>query len=973
MLEFQNIPILFTEGVDTKTDKYLKTANDVLRNATVSGKGTPSKRNGFDKSGLALFASFNGPYPYSVEEIYDVHSGNNQLGVLHSQGCATYNPETNGFSADAFVSTKPVSYISPAIKSISSVPVFESGDYQAVSYAKCSTHSAVFGTNRAAVYDAKGRLVFDNETTGTFKFLVINDEIYVVSVALAGNSLRISKILPDGSSVLLGTLADSNFNINSFFNYYDCCTDGTDIFVVAFATTGVNANLLRISTNGLTTTTATIALLAGTSKIQTPAICADPINQRVIVSYIQDNSPAKRLIAETLDYSLTVLNAGKLIDTLTNVVGSVDIINTSACVGGTAYFASCGVDEVLLAATYNYLTYVAIWSGRFKKLEVTTKPKVLGQSFCLGVRQRSLAGSASASRDHYLLSFARGLSNDWTDSASPLLRDVEDSRLSGQNYPFAPYDLTGYVVNNGGTNLEVFSFNFDRSDFGSALEVSGVGYICGGLSYDGIGVTPIGFHSRPSIDSLTRLDGVIAAGTYNYVLVFSRVNTFGQIERSQPSEAETITVIANSKVQIEFQSNYLDDGVVAVEIYRKLSTETVYRLAGVNTYFPQNIGSVSIEDNVASVAGQPTLYTTGDILENDPPPPFSSLAYHQGRLFGVNPTKISEIWFSKLKEVGVPVEFSAFNTIQLDENQGRVTERVTALASLDNRLIVFKEASIFAIFGQGPDNAGRNGEFSRPEIVSSEVGCVDPRSVCVTSDGVYFKSAKGIYLLTSIKLELIEIGAPVFSFNNEKITSAVVMREKQQIRFGTKAGNMLVYDYSYRQWSTFTNLQSVGAVQLGDNFYVAASNGIQTENEVFSDNGTFVQQDLTTGWLKLSGIDNFARVQRIKLLGAYRNDHIMKVRVSYDYEEYVWDEYILTPASGYNITVKPAIADYQNGTNSGVFEWELHLRKQKCKAMKVQIIDEQGATIGASFDLTGMTLRVGIKKGLSKITSNKAQ
>jgi hypothetical protein len=47
MLEFQNVPVLFTEGVDTKTDKYLRTANDVLRNATVSGKGNAFKKKWF--------------------------------------------------------------------------------------------------------------------------------------------------------------------------------------------------------------------------------------------------------------------------------------------------------------------------------------------------------------------------------------------------------------------------------------------------------------------------------------------------------------------------------------------------------------------------------------------------------------------------------------------------------------------------------------------------------------------------------------------------------------------------------------------------------------------------------------------------------------------------------------------------------------------------------------------------------------
>ena len=106
---------------------------------------------------------------------------------------------------------------------------------------------------------------------------------------------------------------------------------------------------------------------------------------------------------------------------------------------------------------------------------------------------------------------------------------------------------------------------------------------------------------------------------------------------------------------------------------------------------------------------------------------------------------------------------------------------MTGLAAVGNSLAVFRERQIYVIAGAGPDNTGAGGTFQEPEVISDEIGCVEPRSIVRIPAGVMFQSAKGIYLLAS-NYSLAYVGADVEAYNAETITAAVALTDRHEVR-----------------------------------------------------------------------------------------------------------------------------------------------------------------------------------------------
>lgn len=968
MLQFQNVPVLFTEGVDTKLDKYLKTGNDALENATVSEKGTPSKRKGFDKSSLVY--QFTSSIPLgNISEIYDLMTGENAVLAITDKGAGVYDKDLDVFTPPS-PSNPPAGGVLP-INSRLEASIFGRGNRSQASVVMGDTVGAalfnfglnILGTDFKSVLRAGALTPFS-------KLVEVDGKVFLVShFTDFSGSPSITKIIcaeVDKEDIFKTEILDYTFATPfSVIGYpIDVCTDGTFIYILAFIEGATDFKIIKLALDG-TFIERDLPYITGTGFFtQVPAICANGSN--VFVLYHEENAPTERLRMSILDNDLADVSLDKVVFELLDTDPDRPFTISADVFDGLVYIHFNRRNENYGSFIYEIATDTYSYSRIYQvddPISVTGKPFKKGNFAVFPVKYNQDVALSEVLFDYSFLTVS--LLNFATQIV-PIVFGVEELDQVG---PLPPYCNTIGVLESP-ASLAVYSYTEKRENLSAPLEVSEIGYGAGAYYFDGTNFEYLGIPRIPRILSHVAAAGTVPTGTYNYILVRCKENSKGEVIRSTPSQPYNVTLASASTVTFTARFPFTGDSLYFWELYRKLNSETVYRLVGREG--GNNPFGSPIADNRASLAGQPTLYTTGNILENDPPPAFSSIVYHQGRIFGINPTKLSEVWFSKLKEQGVPVEFSAFNTIQLEENQGRTTERATALASLDNKLIVFKERSIFVIFGDGPDNAGGGASFSRPEMISSEVGCVDPRSICNTSKGVFFKSKKGIYLL-SRGLEVVELGAPVYGFKDQKITSAVMMKDLQQVRFGTLNSDMLVYDYSYDQWSTFKNVESVAAVQVNSGYFVAQSDGFLIENNVYNDNGTFIQQRLTTGWLKVSGINGFQRAQRLKILGEYKSAHTMKVRVSYDYEGYHWDEYTLSPASGYNITTKPSLPNYQNGTNNGVFEWELHLRRQKCEAMKIEIFDEEDGVQGASFDLTGMTIRVGLKQGMSKTNDAKVR
>jgi len=293
---------------------------------------------------------------------------------------------------------------------------------------------------------------------------------------------------------------------------------------------------------------------------------------------------------------------------------------------------------------------------------------------------------------------------------------------------------------------------------------------------------------------------------------------------------------------------------------------------------------------------------------------------------------------------------------------------------LDEKLVLFKQTSIYILTGDGPTDTGAQNDFLVPQQIASDVGCTEPESIVETPQGVMFKSAKGIYIL-SRALQVEYVGAKVEEFNALNVSGAVVVPDQNQVRFTTTQGRTLVYDYFFQVWTTFTNQESVSAVGWQNNFVFLKSNGeAWQESAVYADNGSIIRTRISTQWFQTGGLQGYQRCYSGILLGEYIGEHRLRVRVAYDFEPFYREEFIMNPIPVVNGDVF-GTGIYGSGSfggGTGVYQFDFKPARQKCQSMRLLIEDAFPDNEGTgAFNITGLTLVIGIKGGTNRLSDTQ--
>lgn len=478
--------------------------------------------------------------------------------------------------------------------------------------------------------------------------------------------------------------------------------------------------------------------------------------------------------------------------------------------------------------------------------------------------------------------------------------------------------------------------------------------------YDGNGIAELGFYYPPFglQFSLGSTGAYVGAGTYQYTACYEWTDHNGLIHRSAPALPIDVTVVTPGEVDIKIPTLRVTSkttGYIKITIYRTLANQTVFHeltqsIVQPSIYNDKTIDFVTWKDFQpdADIESNKQLYTTGGVLQNDTPPSFSDITVNRNRLVGVDSEEELSIWYSKQTSPGVPVEFSSFLTLNEDPRGGRVT----AISSLDDKLVVFKSDKVFIHTGQGPDSTGAQNDFSDSILVSSDVGCAVQKSIIVTPIGLMFQSSKGIYLLDR-GLNCSYIGAPVEIYNSDTITSAVLSTETNQIRFA-QSERTLVYDYLLSQWSVFT-LPSVSAIEWGGKYTKLASSGIVSqETAAYSDEVDFIEMSMTTQWISLAGIQGFKRVRKILLEGKASAPVGITVDIFIDFDD---------TAPVQTVTFQVSASNWQE---------RIFMVRQKCESIRVRFRDASIGSNDVYNDLTAITLEVAAKRGAFKLPSARS-
>lgn len=416
---------------------------------------------------------------------------------------------------------------------------------------------------------------------------------------------------------------------------------------------------------------------------------------------------------------------------------------------------------------------------------------------------------------------------------------------------------------------------------------------------------------------------------------------------------------------------------VVMGVYRTQANGSVfYRVSSISspTFNSTSADTVSFADTVPDLylSGNELLYTTGGVVENISAPACSLITNYKDYVIVVPSETQNNYWISKEVVEGSPVEFTDFFVKQVSPYGGKMT----AVWEMDEKLIVFKRNCSFLTAGDGPNDVGQQDSLAKPQFVTSDVGCINARSLVTMPKGTMFQSGKGMYLLDR-SLNAIYIGADVEAYNNLTITSAQLIPNTNQVRFTTAEGTALVYDYYFNQWSVFTNHYAVDSTIFENRFTYLDPDGFvfqETPGE-FLDGSHPIKIRVLTSWLQFAGLQGFQRIYQMMILGDYKSLHKLIVTVAYDFDSnpvqqtYIDAGALLQPAT-YGSS-SPYGADEVYGGEFPLYQFRVDMDRQKCEAIQFGLEEVPQMEYGEGLSLSGFTSLVGVKKGLYKIPANR--
>ncbi len=421
-----------------------------------------------------------------------------------------------------------------------------------------------------------------------------------------------------------------------------------------------------------------------------------------------------------------------------------------------------------------------------------------------------------------------------------------------------------------------------------------------------------------------------------------------------------------------------------IEVYKETLTKPIPVLVGIATMpfltrvptAPHILRVVIDLPAITTVAGG-NIYTAGDVLENQAPPVFKSLCATKGRVFGLTSDKV---FFSKPIEDRVAPEFNYNLTVSVPDSAGDTT----AIAALDDKIVVFCENGLYILYGDGPNAAGAGGSFSQLLPIPGNIGCITKGSVGECPKGIAFLSEQGFYLIDR-GLNLQFIGTPVTDKSANllasntgyfDIVSAVHDVEGRHVRWICDPYKEdpfhLIWYYDTNQWGVFSALGELHSILINNNIRSLYGVGAQatyiaTEDPLVATyGGVATPMVARTGWIATAGIEGFQRAKRIAFLfrpGADPNGTApipkqpLFVDLFSDYQTAVdsthdWDEAAMT-----------AMPDNQ------LLELQVQVKVQKVAAISIQFREDvmTGQSLeGVGATLSGITMRIGARKGPQK-------
>lgn len=423
------------------------------------------------------------------------------------------------------------------------------------------------------------------------------------------------------------------------------------------------------------------------------------------------------------------------------------------------------------------------------------------------------------------------------------------------------------------------------------------------LEYEG------GFVQAPVVEAIASGAGALTPNSlYYYSAVYESIDANGLIERSAPSlpfEADTSAGQTEWTLAISVLS--LGMRTVRAKVYRQKTGGVPQLITSVDASPASNVNRyVEFVDGYADtfVDQNETLYTAiGQELPASQYPACSFAVVGGNRLWCGGGFNSNVLHASKQFSPRIGPEFA-------DDDAFRVTlpAACTGLAWCDN-LVAFTQEGIYYVAGDGPDGAGV-GAFAPAQRLPYNVGCIDWRSVVATEIGVFFQSARGLYLLprgfgqpvamdqvldTLTTYPIITSARADFSSAGGADNSEQVVQWTAVTDESATSGVVITYDLDYKVFYIDTLPAATGwgdhpatfqSGWLGDAVQAPAlmtqNQDFRVRNSGFSDGGQSITVQGDTGDIRPWGDFAHGVINRVGVLGELRSACTVQVRLTTD-------------------------------------------------------------------------------------------
>lgn len=516
--------------------------------------------------------------------------------------------------------------------------------------------------------------------------------------------------------------------------------------------------------------------------------------------------------------------------------------------------------------------------------------------------------------------------------------------------------------------------------------------------FDGVRVQEAGFVEKPTTPT-TSLGGtgVTLANGRRYVCVYEDVDADGNWIVSGISDPctqtaapvnQTITVAtapltissraAGPSARVAFYATL--GSANGQPPYYRLGTTANTTAASTVTYAdstPDATLAVAAKLYAPNLPGTITSGTVGESLDRRAPPGLMHLESYNGMLVGAagaslfhsgQPVDGEATWFSPIFQL--PVEGAG---------------EVTGLKAMDGTLFVFKRRSVFAVAGEIPSDTGTSGGLGTPRRLAVDVGCIDARSIVLTSKGIFFQAEGGaIYLLTRSQ-DVVFVGEsvrrttaayPICTAATLDVSSNLVYFElaaAESLNQVSGSGRTLVLDLAltsstspYGTWVSTDRRKNQGGssdapAQGGAYVYNGSAwryAWLGTDGRLYVEDRTtfldpasaWVTQRAEFAWFKNAGLQGHQMVERALCLLRRATDHDLALYVAYDY-----DTSYKTPRTWTRAELATITAALPNEQ----LEHLLHDDNQ-CQAIRFKMEDASptGGTVGTGQGATWLGLTI---------------